>query len=99
MVGKSLDIWCEHISHIAKMRICHGKEDREDSLLIAEYAWRNRDKARVYVPALASSKDLRQLFLYRGQMVKMCKQLSTRMTDLKATIESDRIMRYIYQVS
>lgn len=99
MVGKNLDIWREHASHIAKTRICHGKDDRKDSLLIAEYAWRNRDKARVYVPTPASIKDLRQLFLYRRQMVEMRKQLSTRMTDLKATIESDRIMSYIYRES
>lgn len=92
---KQLDIWREHASRIAKTRSDHGKNDRKDSQLIAEYAWRNRDKARVYVPANGSIKDLRQLFLFRRQLVEMRKQLMTRSNELKAMLEGNKTLSYI----
>lgn len=99
MSDKHLDIWREHATRIAKTRPDHGKDDRKDSMLIAEYAWRNRDRAQMYVPSSRSVRDLRQLLLYRRQLVEMRKQLNVRMTDLKATVQSDPTMSFIYSES
>lgn len=95
MTEKKLDIWREHASRIAKTRPDHGKDDRKDSQLIAEYAWRNRDKCRLYIPATDSIKDLRQLFLYRRQLVEMRKQLVTRVSELKYALNSNKTLSYI----
>lgn len=48
LTSKHLLIWREHATEIAKSRRNHGKDDRKDSQLIAEYAWRNQDKAHAY---------------------------------------------------
>ena len=104
MAEKNIDIWREHASRIAKTRPNHGKDDRKDSQLIAEYAWRNRDKARAYVPASSSIKDLRQMFLFRRQLVEMRKQLMTRVlisnalkysAVFSAMISSSSIIRHL----
>lgn len=99
MAEKNLDIWREHASRIAKTRPNHGKDDRKDSQLIAEYAWRNRDKARPYVPACSSIKDLRQLFLFRRQLVEMRKQLTTRVSEMKELFECNKTLSYIFRDS
>ena len=99
MAEKNIDIWREHASRIAKTRPNHGKDDRKDSQLIAEYAWRNRDKARAYVPASSSIKDLRQMFLFRRQLVEMRKQLMTRVSELKELFESNKTLSYIFRDS
>lgn len=97
MAEKNIDIWREHASRIAKTRTTYGKDDRKDSQLIAEYAWRNRDKARTYVPASSNIKNLRQLFLYRRQLVEMRKQLKTRLSEQKELFNGNKTLSYIFR--
>ena len=97
--SKQMIIWREHAAEIAKIRRDHGKDDRSDSLLIAEYAWRNQDKIRPYTPKTAEILNLRHLLLYRRRLVEMRKQLVVRSNELKQIAENCEQLKFMYKDS
>ena len=99
ITSKQLLIWREHAAEIAKSRRDHGKDDRKDSQLIAEYAWRNQDKVRAYTPKTTEILNLRHLLLYRRQLVEMRKQLITRANELKQIAERCNELKFMYKDS
>ena len=99
ITSKNLVIWREHAAEIAKIRKDHGKDDRKDSMLIAEYAWRNQDKVRAYAPKTTEILNLRHLLLYRKQLVEMRKQLVTRANELKLIAETCEELKFMYKDS
>ncbi|SDG68604.1 IS110 family transposase [Prevotella communis] len=99
ITSKQMIIWREHAAEIAKIRRDHGKDDRRDSLLIAEYAWRNQDKTRPYTPKNVEILNLRHLLLYRRQLVEMRKQLVVRSNELKQIAENCEQLKFMYKDS
>lgn len=99
ITSKQMIIWREHAAEIAKIRRDHGKDDRRDSLLIAEYAWRNQDKIRPYTSKTAEILNMRHLLLYRRQLVEMRKQLVVRSNELKQIAENCEQLRFMYKDS
>lgn len=99
ITSKNLVIWREHAAEIAKIRKDHGKDDRKDSMLIAEYAWRNQDKVRAYTPKTTEILNLRHLLLYRKQLVEMRKQLVTRANELKIIAATCEELKFMYKDS
>lgn len=64
-------IWRESAIQIKRSSgVRKGKDDRSDSLMIAEYAVRHMDKAECFRPLDGTVEELRQLFLYRQRLVE-----------------------------
>lgn len=76
MFAKGIDIWIENALQIKRsMGLQRGKNDKIDSVNIAEYASRFVDKMRPYVPDTKEIKELRGIFMRRRTFSKMRKQL------------------------
>ncbi|GHT64487.1 hypothetical protein FACS189451_12120 [Bacteroidia bacterium] len=70
LYGKGYDIWIENayaIKHSSGIQ--RVKNDKADSAVIAEYAWRRQDKAILFEPLSESLSGLREVFLYRHKLV------------------------------
>lgn len=77
------DIWRESALQIKLSSGVHkGKDDHADSLMIAEYAMRNFDKAIIYTPRDSRIEDLRKLLVYRASLVESKKQENVRMESM-----------------
>ncbi len=69
--AKGLDIWREGALQIKRsMGVRKGKDDKADSLMIAEYAMRHMDKAVIYVSLDETIRELKVLFLYCHKLVQ-----------------------------
>lgn len=81
-------LWLESALRIKRsMGIQRIKSDKADSEAIAEYAMRFQDKAIVYEPMKESLKAIKEIFMYRAQLVKERKALHTRSKEKQSTDE------------
>ena len=78
------------------MRLNNGKADKSDSRLIADYAMRNRDRSVAFVPRSEEIEDLRQLAMFRRQLVNTRTQLMVRRKEIKSTMDSSKYLTYIF---
>lgn len=77
--AKGVDIWRESALQIKRsIGVRKGKNDKADSLMIAEYAMRNMDKAVFYESPDESIRNLKALFLYRHKLVQEITQKEVR---------------------
>ena len=75
---QSLHLWIENATQIKlSIGLQRGKNDKIDSLRIAEYAFRFQDKANLRQPVRAAMKALRGLNLARTRLVQSLKELQT----------------------
>jgi transposase len=98
LYGKGLDIWIENakcIKDAAGLR--RLKSDRADAVMIAEYAMRNHDRAEIYEPLSESLSQLRELFLYRHQLVLQKCAFQVRRGEKRLTMEKSSIKTTISQ--
>lgn len=98
LYGKGLDIWIENakcIKDAAGLR--RLKSDRADAVMIAEYAMRNHDRAEIYESLSESLSQLRELFLYRHQLVQQKCAFQVRRGEKRLTIEKSSIKTTISQ--
>ena len=98
LYGKGLDIWIENakcIKDAAGLR--RLKSDRADAMMIAEYAMRNHDRAEIYEPLSESLSQLRELFLYRHQLVQQKSAFQVRRGEKRLTMEKSSIKTTISQ--
>ena len=98
LYGKGLDIWIENakcIKDAAGLR--RLKSDRADAMMIAEYAMRNHDRAEIYEPLSESLSQLRELFLYRHQLVQQKRAFQVRRGEKRLTMEKSSIKTTISQ--
>ena len=65
------------------MGIQRGKSDKVDSLRIAQYAFRFRDKAQLYRPTSSNLERIKSLLSLREKLVKAAKGLNKHLTELK----------------
>ena len=94
--AKGLDIWREGALQIKRsMGVRKGKDDKADSLMIAEYAMRHMDKAVIYESPSKILRGLRALLLYRGNLVKEKTQMAVRLKELEATAERSESLNFI----
>lgn len=81
-------MWLDSALRIKKsMGIQRGKSDKADSAMIAEYAMRFQDRAKVYEPLKESLRSLQELFMYRAYLVKEKKSFCHRKCE-KGCLES-----------
>lgn len=100
LIEKGYFLWLEDPREIL---LCSGKKreknDRVDSLAIALYAYRFKDKA---CRAKEGDKDLASLGLllsYRNRLVKNKHALVVSASELRKVLEKDPTARYIYEKS
>jgi transposase len=94
--AKGLDIWRESALQIKRsMGVRKGKDDKADSLMIAEYAMRHMDKAVFYETPSEAVRELKALFLYRYKPVQEKTEKTVRMKEMEATAAKSKSMTFI----
>ena len=95
LYGKGLDVWIESAYEIKhRSGLQRSKNDRDDSALIAEYAMRHNDRAKLFEPMSQSLTDLRELFHYRHKLVQERTAIQVRMQN-KQTVQKSKTMSFI----
>jgi len=94
--AKGLYIWREGALQIKRsMGVRKGKDDKADSLMIAEYAMRHMDKAVMYETPSETIRELKALFLYRHKLVQEKAEKNVRASHLDDTAAKSKSMRFI----
>lgn len=94
--AKGQEIWRESALQIKRsMGLRKGKDDKADSLMIAEYAMRHMDKAVIYQTPSMTVRQLKELYLYRHKLVQTRTSAKVRMNELKATAGKSESMKFI----
>ena len=94
--AKGLDIWREGALQIKRsMGVRKGKDDKADSLMIAEYAMRHMDKAVMYETPSETIRELKALLLYRHKLVQERTEKKVRMSHLEETAAKSKSMSFI----
>ena len=94
--SKGLDIWREGALQIKRsMGVRKGKDDKADSLMIAEYAMRHMDKAVSYESPNENIRALKALFLYRHKLVQEKAEKTVRAKHLADTAAKSKSMSFI----
>lgn len=95
LYDKGLHVWREGALQIhLSSGFRRGKNDKADSLNIAEYAARHQDKLKEYEPDSQSVKELKELVNYRKSLVDRRKQCKTRISEKKATAVDTKSSTY-----
>lgn len=94
---KGYTMWLESALQIKRsMGIQRIKSDKADSEAIAEYAMRFHDRMTPYVPLKDSLKAIREIFMYRAQLVKEKKGLKTRLNEkLSTDAKISKVQRFM----
>ena len=71
------------------------KNDKADSGIIAEYAMRNYDQMRLYEPLDRNLERLREIFLYRHNLVKLKASITVRKGEKRLTQEKSDVSRFM----
>ena len=96
LYAKGGDIWREGALQIKRsMGVRKGKDDKADSLMIAEYAMRNMDKAVFYETPDESIRALKILFLYRYKLVQEITEKKVRTRQMAETTPKGEILSFI----
>ena len=98
LYSRGYDMWLENAKSIKDTSgLRRLKSDRADASMIAEYAMRNYDRAALYEPLDASLSALRELFLYRRQLVTDRCRFEVRRGEKKLTMQKSRAKNIISQ--
>lgn len=100
LIKKNLFIWLENPLQIkCSWGIKRAKTDKIDSLEIARYALRFRDKAVAHQPANKDIEALRLLSAYRGRLVKNKVSLEVSAKETRRVINRDATSRLVFENS
>lgn len=100
LYGRGFDIWRENALRIRWSRgLVRGKDDKTDSRMIAEYAWRHSDKVQLYVSPSPVIVQLKALYKYREHLVDEKKAKAVRANEIKATAANLPAIRFMYNDS
>ena len=96
LYGNGYDMWLENALSIKRSSaLQRTKSDKADSGVIAEYAMRNYDQMRLYKPLEKNLERLREVFLYRHNLVKLKASMTTRKGEKQLTQEKSDISRFM----
>ena len=100
LYGSGYDMWLENALSIKRSSALQRvKSDKADSGIIAEYAMRNYDQMRLYKPLSRNLERLREVFLYRHNLVKLKASMMTRKGEKQITQEKSDISRFMVMSS
>ena len=95
-----LDIWREGALQIHKSSgVRRGKDDRADSLMIAEYAQKNQRKCKLWEPLPQNLSELKELLLFRERLVTQRSAAKVRANEKNLTTTKSKALDYIYRSS
>jgi transposase len=98
--SKELFLWLENPLQIKQSSgIRRGKNDAADSLMIAQYACRYRDRARAYQLPHKDLLDLNELLSYRQRLISAKKQLLVSSVEIRSQYRRDANIRFMYEDS
>ena len=84
-------MWLENALSIRRSSaLQRSKSDKADAGIIAEYAMRNYDQMRLYKPLDKNLERLREVFLYRHNLVKLKAGMTVRKGEKKLTQDKSR---------
>lgn len=93
MSGDGWAIWIESPLQIKRsLGICRGKDDKQDSRKIAEYAARHEDKAIAYTAPAESVKTLHVLFSQRRNYIELRDKTRRRVGEIKGKRAANSIL-------
>ena len=96
LYGSGYDMWLENALSIKRSSALQRvKSDKADSGIIAEYAMRNYDQMRLYKPLGRNLERLREVFLYRHNLVKLKVCITLRKGEKQLTQEKSDISRFM----
>ena len=96
LFGKGMDVWRESALQINRCGgVRRGKDDRTDSLMIAEYAMRHMDKMHLYESPDSRILELRAVFMYRRKLEQEKTSKLVRVKELEATAGKSRTLSFI----
>ena len=82
--NKNALIWVENARQIKdSMGTLRGKTDKLDAIVIAQYAYKNRENSRIWIPKHDIIQELDRLTTVRLRLVNAVKTLETPLTDSK----------------
>jgi transposase len=100
LVSKKLFIWMENPMQIKlSSGVKRGKNDSADSLMIAQYAYRHRDKAKPYQLPEKDLHALNILMGYRRRLIENKGRLLVSANETRACYQRDSAARFIYERS
>lgn len=90
LMGLNASVWLAHPTDIKQsMGMTRGKNDRIDALRIAQYAWRFRDKVRLYTADQLRMNKLKQLLMKRRQLIEAKRKLTVQLGTLTLKMHKD----------
>ena len=93
---KGMDIWRESALQISRCSgVRRGKDDKVDSIMIAEYAMRHMDKMQLYESPDSRIIELRAVFLYRRKLEQERASKLVRVQELEATASKSKTLSFI----
>ena len=93
MSGDGWTIWIESPLQIKRsLGISRGKDDKQDSRKIAEYAARHEDKAIAYTAPSESVETLHVLFSQRRSYIELRDKTRRRLSETKEKCAANRIL-------
>ena len=96
LYGSGYDMWLENALSIKRSSALQRvKSDKADSGIIAEYAMRNYDQMRLYKPLGRNLERLREVFLYRHNLVKLKVCITLRKGEKQLTQQKSDISRFM----
>lgn len=96
LYAKGLDIWRESALQIKRSSgVRKGKDDKSDSLTIAEYAMRHMDKAVYYTSPSSAVRELKALLLYRRKLEQEKTSKKVRVDELTSTAAKGKAISFI----
>lgn len=94
--SKGLDIWRESALQILwSSGVRRGKDDKADSLMIAEYAMHHVDKMHLYESPDSRILEIRAVFLYRRKLEQEKTSKLVRIKELEATAGKSKTLTFI----
>ncbi len=89
---KKGNIWLEAASQIkSSLGNIRGKSDKMDAIRIGEYAFKNKEDARLWKPKREEINKLANLTTLRSRLIIMKKMLTTPLKELKGFVENSSV--------
>lgn len=96
LYSRGLSIWRESALQIKECSgVRRGKDDKADSLMIAEYAMRHMDLVHLYESPNATIVEIRSLLLYRRKLEQDRVASINRCKELEATAAKSKTLAFI----
>lgn len=86
LLEKAMQVWVEQSLQVKRsLGVQRGKNDKLDATRLSEYAYRFEDKCRLWQPARAAVKQLKDLVALRNRLLKARKMLKVPVKEMQVS--------------